>query len=120
MTYSEVENGEFNLDFGILVKTVRIGGLQAENKMKKNKKKNSLKHWCSDPRARPDPIGGSEPKSRDARLILFIFRVIKFSFSKVSRSESPARPEGRIRTGARFTPTFSIILSNHFLNVISP
>ena len=26
------------------VKTVMYGGLQAENKMKKNKKKNSLKH----------------------------------------------------------------------------
>ena len=47
MTYSEVQNGEFNLDIGILVKTVRIGGLQAENKMKKNKKKNSLKHWAT-------------------------------------------------------------------------
>ena len=28
----------------------------------------------------------------DAHLILFIFCVIKFSFSKVSRPESPARP----------------------------
>ena len=27
-----------------MVKTVRISGLQAENKMNKNKKKNSLKH----------------------------------------------------------------------------
>ena len=73
MTYSEVENGEFNLDFGILVKTVRIGGLQAENKMKKNKKKNSLKHWCSDPQARLDPIGGSEPKSRGCPFNSFYF-----------------------------------------------
>ena len=31
---SEVKNGEFNLDFWVLVKTVRIGGLQAENKTK--------------------------------------------------------------------------------------
>ena len=52
-------------------------------------------------------------------LFLFIFRVIKFSFSKVSQPESSARPKGRIRTGAQFTPTFSIILSKHFLNVIS-
>ena len=46
---SEVKNGEFNLDFGVLVKTVRIGGLQAENKkkMKKNIKKDSLKHWAT-------------------------------------------------------------------------
>ena len=47
MIYNEGQNGEFVLDYGILVKTVRIGGLQAENKMKKNKKKNSLKHWAT-------------------------------------------------------------------------
>ena len=41
------QNGEFVLEYGILVKTVRIGGLQAENKMKKNNKKNSLKHWAT-------------------------------------------------------------------------
>ena len=35
MTYSELETGEFNLDFGVLAKTVRIGGLQAENKIRK-------------------------------------------------------------------------------------
>ena len=48
-------------------------------------------------------------------LFLFIFRVIKFSFSKISRPESPARPEWQIRTGARFTQTFSFILSKHFI-----
>ena len=45
-----IQNGEFQfglwdlmktVDFG---KTVVYGGLQAKNKMKKNKKKNSLKH----------------------------------------------------------------------------
>ena len=42
------QNGEFVLNYGILVKkTLRIGGLQAKNKMKKNKKKNSLKHWAT-------------------------------------------------------------------------
>ena len=38
----------------------------------------------------------------------FSYHFIKFSFSKVSRSESPTRPERRIRIGALFTPTFSI------------
>ena len=33
--------------FWDLVKTVGICGLQAENKMKKNKKKNSLNHWAT-------------------------------------------------------------------------
>ena len=33
----------------------------------------------------------------------------------MSRPESLARPEGQIRTGARFTPTFSFILSNIYL-----
>ena len=40
MIYSEGQNGEFGLDFGVFLKTVRIGGLQAENKLKKNKKNN--------------------------------------------------------------------------------
>ena len=31
---------------------------------------------CSDPQARSDPVGGFEPKPRDARLILFVY----FSF----------------------------------------
>ena len=34
MIYSEGQNGEFGLDFWVLLKTVRIGGLQAENKIK--------------------------------------------------------------------------------------
>ena len=35
------QKGEFSVwIFGFLVKTVRIGGLQAENKLKKNKKNN--------------------------------------------------------------------------------
>ena len=29
------QNGEFVLDFWVLVKTVRIGGLQAENKIRR-------------------------------------------------------------------------------------
>ena len=39
---------------------------------------------CSDPRARSDPNGESEPKPGDARLILFILHFIMFSFSKMS------------------------------------
>ena len=41
------QNSEFVLDYGILVKTVEVDGVQIENKMKKNKKKNSLKHWAT-------------------------------------------------------------------------
>ena len=46
--FAVIQNGEFQfglktLDFG--KKKVVYGGLQAKNKMKKNKKKNSLKHW---------------------------------------------------------------------------
>ena len=66
----------------------------------------------------PGPTRMTSPNRNpgDARLILFIFRVIKFSFfSKVSRSESPVRLEWRIRTETRFTPTFSFILSKHFI-----
>ena len=36
----------------------------------------------------------------------------------MSRPESPTRPERRIRTGARFTPTFSIIFPKHVVYVI--
>ena len=40
---SEIKTGELHLDFGVRLKTV--GWLvETENKMKKNKKKNSLKH----------------------------------------------------------------------------
>ena len=38
----------------------------------------------------------------------FCYHFIKSSFSKMLRPESPTRPERRIRTGARFTPTFLI------------
>ena len=48
------QNSEFVLDYGILVKTVEIDGVQAENKMKKNKKKNSLKHWATGLRSKGD------------------------------------------------------------------
>ena len=37
----------FNLDFKDFGKNRGVDGLQAENKMKKNKKKNSLKHWTT-------------------------------------------------------------------------
>ena len=77
------------------------------------------KYPCSDPRARSNPNGESEPKPGDARFISFYFHFITFSFSKMSRPESPAQPEWRIRTGARFTPTFSFILSKHFINSFS-
>ena len=69
----------------------------------------------------PDPTRKASPNRHpgDARFISFIFCVIKFSFSKMSRPESLARPEWRIRTGARFTPTFSFILSKYFINLFS-
>ena len=41
------QNGEFVLDYRNLVKTMVNGGFQAENKIKKNKKKNSLKYWAT-------------------------------------------------------------------------
>ena len=39
-----IQNGEFKFGFLGLIKSVVYGGLQAEYKMKKNKKENSLKH----------------------------------------------------------------------------
>ena len=36
----------FNLDYGVVIKTVRVDCVQIKIKMKKNKKKNSLKHWA--------------------------------------------------------------------------
>ena len=73
---------------------------------------------CSDPRARFDPIDRSEPKPGDARLLLFIYRFIKFSFSKELRPESPSRPEEGIRTEARFTPTICIYLVKNVLFIL--
>ena len=78
---------------------------------------------CHDPNPQLDPIGESKPKpgllrhfQLSSQNILFGF--IKFSFSKVSRPKSPTRPGWRIQAGARFTPTFSIIFSKHFVCVI--
>ena len=45
----------------------------------------------------------------------FCLVLLKFSFSKVSRPESPTRPGWWIQAGARFTLTFSIIFSKHFV-----
>ena len=66
-----------------------------------------------DPRARPDLVGKFNPKPLGRPFNSFILHFIKFSFSKVPRPESLARPEGRVRIRARFTPTFSFILSKH-------
>ena len=65
---------------------------------------------CRDPNPLLDPVGGSklEPGLLRRFQSKHLFRFVKFSFSKVSRPESPTRPERRIRTGARFTPTFLI------------
>ena len=67
------------------------------------------------PEPSPTRLVSPNRNPEDARLFLFFFRVIKFSFSKMSRPESLTRPKWRIRTGARFTPTFSFILSKHFI-----
>ena len=76
-----------------------------------------------DPNPLLDPVGESKPEpdllrhfQLSSQNILFGF--INFSFSKVSRPESPTRPSWRIQAGARFTPTFSIIFSKHFVCVI--
>ena len=74
---------------------------------------------CSDPQARPHPVGESEPKTRGRTFNSFILHFIKFSFSKVPRPKSPARPEWRIRTGARLTPTFLFILLKRLINLFS-
>ena len=75
---------------------------------------------CRDPNPRLDPVGGSKLESGLLRRFQskHSFHFIKFLFSKVSRPESPTRPERRIRTGARFTPTFSIIFPKHVVYVI--
>ena len=76
-----------------------------------------------DKNPRLDPVGGSKLEPSLLRHFQLssqniLFCLIKFLFSKVSRPESPTRPEMRIRTGARFTPTFSIIFSKHLFCLI--
>ena len=48
---------------------------------------------CTDPRARPDPIGESEPKPRESPFNSFHLHFITFSFSKIipTRIPSPTR-----------------------------
>ena len=43
----KLKNGEFQFGLWDFVKIVVYGGLHAKNKMEKNKKKNSLKHWAN-------------------------------------------------------------------------
>ena len=67
MTYSELKTGEFNLDFGVLVKTVGISGLQAENKIRKKCKIEPLEvlgHWGWIPRATEGFQGPFLPNGR--------------------------------------------------------
>ena len=45
------KKGEFQFGFWGFVKTVEVDGVQIENKLKKNMKKNSLKHWATDLRS---------------------------------------------------------------------
>ena len=56
------------------------------------------------------------PNRNPRTLVRFlIFTVLfKFSFSKMSGPESPVRPEWRIRTRTRFTPTVFIYLIKTF------
>ena len=53
------------------------------------------------------------------RLIHLVIVLFKFTFSKVSQPESPTLPDWWIQDGARFTPTFSIIISKHLLGFIN-
>ena len=48
------QKGEFQFGFWGFVKIVRFGRLQTENKLKKNMKKNSLKHWATSLRSYGD------------------------------------------------------------------
>ena len=72
---------------------------------------------CRDPNPLLDPVGGSklEPGLLRRFQSKHLFRFIKFLFSKVSRPESPTRPERRIRTGARFLRRFQ---SKHLFRFI--
>ena len=68
---------------------------------------------CRDQNPRLDLVGGSKLEPGLLRHFQLFsqnicFVLLNFSFSKVSRPESSTRPERRIRTGARFTPTFLI------------
>ena len=44
---SEIKTGELNLDFGVWLKIGGMVGCKLKFKLKKNKKKNSLKHWAT-------------------------------------------------------------------------
>ena len=75
---------------------------------------------CRDSNPRLDPVGGSKSEPDLVRHFQLssqniVYGFIKFSFSKVSRPEFSTRPGWRIQAGARFTSTFSIIFSKHFV-----
>ena len=76
------------------------------------------------PVATPEPcptrLASPNRYPRDAGFYFFFFSMLlNFLFQKLSRPESSARHEWRIRIGARFTPTFSFISSKHFINLFN-
>ena len=90
---SEASGSSSRLRGSGLIEFDRMTAIEAKLDAVMNKLGNNEKriHTASgDPRARSDPVGESEPKPRGRSvLFLFIFRVIKFLFSKVSRPETP-------------------------------
>ena len=74
---------------------------------------------CRDPNPRLDPMLADPSRSPIySDIFNYLLKtcylvLLNFSFSKVSRLESPTRPGWRIQAGAQFTPTFSIIFSKH-------
>ena len=75
---------------------------------------------CRDPNPRLDPIGGSKPELGLLRRFQLLSQniclvLLNFHFQNLLQPESPTRPGWRIQAGARFTPTFSIIFSKHFV-----
>ena len=57
----------------IFLKSVDVSDKIKDNKYIYGLLNDVIKEICSDPRARLDPVGGSEPKPGDARFIYFCF-----------------------------------------------
>ena len=83
----------------------------------------TLKFWgviawyqslCSDPRARPDPVGESEPKPRGRPFKIFFYMLLSFLFQKCRDPNPWLDLKGGSKQEPGLLRCFHFILSKHF------
>ena len=75
---------------------------------------------CSDPRARPNPIGEFEPNLGDAQFYFFLFSVLlNFLFQKCRNPNPWSDPNGESEPKPGLLRPFYLSYQKHFINLFS-